>query len=125
VHDEVVRSNGPVRYWLDVGLSKGGLFATGCLEGEFTMECVACLEMFKYPLRIDPFACQVELEGRETVDLTPHIREDIFLALPPHPHCDWNGVNRCKGVKQDPVQGAAEPSHAWDALDQLKLKRKN
>jgi uncharacterized metal-binding protein YceD (DUF177 family) len=123
--DEAIRPCSPVRYSLDVGLSKGGLFATGVLESDFTMECVDCLEMFTYTLRIDPFACQVELSGREMVDLTPYAREDILLALPPHPHCDWNAARQCKGVKQDPVQGAQEPSHAWDALNQLKIKPNN
>jgi uncharacterized metal-binding protein YceD (DUF177 family) len=125
MEDELARPCGPVRYGLDVGLSKGGLFATGWLEVEFDMECVNCLARFKRLVRIENFACQIELTGREMVDLTPYAREDILLALPPHPHCDWNGVTRCAGVKQDPWKGASEPSHAWDALDQLKIKRKN
>jgi uncharacterized metal-binding protein YceD (DUF177 family) len=88
---------------------------------------VACLEHFRYPLEVADFACQVELTGSETVDLTEPVREDILLALPAHPHCDWNGEKVCHGVpfgaKSDgsdaPLAGKPD---AWDALDQLKLK---
>jgi len=49
-------------------------------------------------VRVEDFATQIELNGRETVDLTDAVREDILLALPPYPHCDWNGQNVCKGA---------------------------
>ena len=116
-----VRPLGPVRASLDVGLSDGGLFATGPLAVDLELECVACLEKFTYPLRVDDFAMQMELGGPEMADLTPQVREDILLALPPYPHCDWNGQKVCKGpaleVLEDP---GVKP--AWDELDKLKFK---
>ena len=126
LHDDAARTTGPIAYSLDLGLSDGGLFATGTLTVPLELQCVACLERFGYSLHVPDFACQVELTGRETVDLTDHVREDIFLALPPHPHCDWNGERDCKGAFRQQSETATEPlsdtRKIWGALDQLKLK---
>jgi len=136
LHDESVQSVSDVRYALDVGLSDGGLFATGKLETDLELECVACLEHFPYELRIPDFACQIELTSSETVDLTESIREDILLALPPHPHCDWDGERVCKGAfprsKTETASESLSDSQdtegtrdVWGALDQLKIKKTN
>ncbi|EDY18507.1 hypothetical protein CfE428DRAFT_3892 [Chthoniobacter flavus Ellin428] len=122
-----VRPVSDIQYSLDVGLSDGGLFATGQLGVDLDLQCVGCLERFQYPLRVPGFACQIELTGSEMVDLTEPVREDILLALPPHPHCDWNGKRVCPGVSyrsKTEVADAplAEKPDAWGALDQLKLK---
>ena len=127
LQDPLVTPVSGVRYSLDIGLSDGGLFATGELGVDLEVECVSCLEKFLYPLTVPNFACQLELTGAELVDLTEPMREDILLALPPHPHCDWNGERVCPGVtyrsKTEAADAplAAKPD-AWDALDQLKLK---
>ncbi len=125
---EFVEPAGPVSYSLDVGLSGGGLFATGMLAVDLDMKCVACLEAFEYPLQIDDFACQMELTGAELVDLTPMAREDILLALPAHPHCDWNGQKDCKGppiLQSDESETSSDAREVWGALDQLNLKKSN
>ena len=118
------RAIGPITYALDVGLSEGGLFATGTLSVPIECECVRCLEKFRRSLDVDNFACQVELEGKETVDLTGHLREDILLTLPAHPHCDWNADKVCKAEFRD-APSEAEPlddhRDVWKGLDQLKL----
>ena len=115
---------GPIRYALDVGLSEGGLFATGTLTVPIECECVRCLEKFRRSLDVEDFACQVELEGKETVDLTEYLREDILLTLPAHPHCDWNADKVCKAEFRD-APSEAEPlddhRDVWKGLDQLKL----
>jgi uncharacterized metal-binding protein YceD (DUF177 family) len=127
LHERSIQPVSDIRYSLEVGLSDGGLFATGQLGVDLDLECVGCLERFRYPLEVPDFACQVELTGAETVDLTEPVREDILLALPPHPHCDWNGERVCPGVsyrsktEASDAPLAAKPD-AWDALDQLKLK---
>ena len=128
LHDPNVTPAGPVRCSLNVGLSDGGLFATGEVGVDLDLVCVSCLEKFRYPLRVRDFAMQMELTGAETVDLTPQIREDTLLALPAYPHCDWDGQKTCKGpalevMKNDDVPSEAPPP-AWDALDQLKFKSK-
>jgi uncharacterized metal-binding protein YceD (DUF177 family) len=123
VNEEQTVPVAPLRYSLEVGLSDGGLFATGRLESAFNMECVSCLETFEYPICIPNFACQVELHGAEQVDLTENLREDILLALPAHPHCDWNGSRLCRGAnfapKQDPQP--EQPKAVWTELDRLKF----
>jgi uncharacterized metal-binding protein YceD (DUF177 family) len=118
---------GPVRYSLDVGLSGTGLFATGTIEIDLELECVVGLEKFTYTLRIESFALQTELDGREMVDLTPYVREDILLNLPPYPHCDWNGGRTCAGVQNITSRDKnGEPpfqaQNVWGELEKLKIK---
>jgi uncharacterized metal-binding protein YceD (DUF177 family) len=58
------------------------------------------------------------------VDLTEHLREDILLALPAHPTCDWDGKKVCKasftaaGAATEPLE---ERPDVWKELDNLKL----
>ena len=101
--------------------------ATGEVGVDLELECVDCARKFAYPLRVEDFATQIELGRLETVDFTDQLREDILLALPPYPHCDWNGESVCKGAVLKGVNSPDEDpgeSHTWDALDQLKFKTK-
>jgi uncharacterized metal-binding protein YceD (DUF177 family) len=113
----------PLWYSLDIGLSDGGIFATGTLRTAFRMACVSCLESFERPIILENFACQADLDGREVVDLTEALREDILLALPAHPHCDWNGQNNCEGnpLPAAEVQATESRKDVWNALDRLKI----
>jgi uncharacterized protein len=132
LHDaQPVRVLGPLVYTLDLGLSEGGLWAAGSLSMDLELQCVRCLEPFAYPLRVDDFAMQIELTGAETIDLTPMLREDILLALPAHPRCDWSGDKVCPvrleaRERGGPLDTGAEagPSAAWQTLDQLKTPSK-
>jgi uncharacterized protein len=116
---------GPLRYSLDIGLSGGGLFATGQVSVPVEMTCVACLSPFVFEARVDPFAAQVEIEGRELVDLTPSVREELLLALPNHPRCDLNSNHLCPYQRPDVSGGGTQEStdSAWDQLNKLKPKR--
>ncbi len=110
----------PLSYALDIGRSEGGLFATGRLEMRVRMHCVKCLELVELDIVVDPFSLQIELTGREQIDLTPFLREDIHLLLPPHPKCDAGAACPAADaitVGQQPPERAAS---AWDALDKLK-----
>jgi uncharacterized metal-binding protein YceD (DUF177 family) len=128
LHEENTKPISPVRYSLDVGLSGGGLFATGEVGVDMRLQCVTCLEHFTFPAEVKDFACQVELTGSESVDLTEPVREDILLALPAHPHCDWNGEKVCPGAfhaekeTESLEDDSAEKPDVWGPLDQLKLK---
>ncbi len=129
LRDPLVQPAGDVHFSLDVGLSDGGLFATGTVGVDLDLQCVACLERFHFPLEVADFACQTDLTGSETVDLTDPVREDILLALPPHPHCDWNGERVCQGATIPASLGTSadetlesKSEKVWGALDQLKLK---
>ncbi len=117
----------PVRYSLDAGLSDGGFFATGQLAVDMGCRCVGCLEQFILPVRVDDFACQLELDGREEIDLTGPVREDIILALPAHPRCDMVGGTVCPGVVRenrsaDTLSSDEVQAPVWAALDQLKIR---
>ena len=114
----------PITYSLEVGVSDDGVWAHGPIGVDIDCECVRCLSRFVLPIRVDDFACQVELEGREMVDLTDNIREDILLALPAHPHCDWDGKNDCKAsfiTDRDAVEPLDDKRDVWKQLDNLKL----
>jgi len=125
LQDGSIRKLSPIRYALDVGLSEGGLFATGTIAVDLELECVRCLTRFPYTIEISDFATQIELGTSETVDLTDEIREDILLALPPHPHCDWDGATTCAGVLEIQKIHESEPAadfgekNPWTTLDQL------
>ena len=113
----------PIHYALQVGISDDGLWATGKVSTVVECQCVRCLEKFNRTLSAD-FAFQTPLEGRETVDLTDDLREDILLALPAHPHCDWDGKKVCKAdftAVESAADSLGERPDAWKALDNLKL----
>ncbi len=120
-----VRCTGPLRYSLDVGISEGALWANGELHQPVELHCVRCLEAFPFEITVPDFAVHTELTGPEVVDLTPFMREDVLLNLPPYPHCDRDGVRICP-VPEEKVNGAqAESLEArppdWSALDKLDL----
>ena len=128
--EDHVRPLGPMHYSLDLGMSSDGVWATGELSLEVELQCVRCMEPFAYPLNIPDVALQLERPAQETVDLTPELREDIILALPAYPHCDWSGERVCPGrqVAQGEAAAPAEspdgdsrPPSAWETLDQLKM----
>lgn len=118
---------GPLIYCLEVGVSRDGLFATGSLILNVQLQCVACLRFFEYKVQIENFAIQVELTGRESVDLTPFVREDILLALPSYPRCDSTTNLSCPATfptDVKPVEGEqGAPLAAWEALKNLKPKK--
>lgn len=131
--DEMIALKAPLEYDLEVQRLDQALLVQGRLELPLECECVRCLKRFHHQLVVDDWICHVPLEGEEKalivndcVDLTPYIREDIFLAFPPHPLCD----PQCTGLgspekKPEPGRAAdSEPrteSSPWAALDKLKL----
>jgi uncharacterized metal-binding protein YceD (DUF177 family) len=124
LNDDHARAVAPIHYNLNVGVSEDGLWAHGTVGTEIECQCVRCLSKFRRPLDVPDFAHQVPLEGREMVDLTEQVREDILLALPAHPTCDWDGKTACK-ASFTTAGSAAEPLEdgrdVWKDLDNLKL----
>src|SRR2546423_9102190 len=47
--------------------------------------------LFRSEIKVPAFALHTELHGPENIDITPFLREDILLNLPPYPHCDRDG----------------------------------
>jgi DUF177 domain-containing protein len=126
LNDPAVRPLKPVEYSLLAHAEKNRLLVTGQLSLELELECVSCLRPFQYPLRVTDFVFETELEGRESIDLTPVMREDILLVLPSHPRCDWDGHSVCPGLRiEKGTSGIPEAPNAWDALDELHLKRQS
>ncbi len=122
---EEARCAGLLRYALDVGISEGALWANGALTQPVELRCVRCLEAFPFNIEVKEFAVHTELTGPEVVDLTPFMREDILLNLPPYPHCDREGGRVCpvpKELKRDDDPGVLEARPPdWSALDKLEL----
>ena len=125
---------GPVHYALEVGRNDQGLWATGTLAVDLELQCVRCGEKFIYPLDLNDVAIQVELSGPELIDLTPPVREDILLALPAYPHCEWVEGNVCVAQERtsatpilsataDADNGAPASSPVWGELDRLNITK--
>lgn len=120
-----VQCAGPLRYALDVGISEGALWANGELTQPVELHCVRCLEAFPFEIEVKDFALHTELTGPELIDLTPYMREDILLNLPPYPHCDREGGRVCpaeetgKQAEDKSVLEVRPPD--WSALDKLDL----
>ena len=119
---------GALRYSLDVGITGHALWANGALHQPVTLECVNCLQPFEYTVDVPAFAIHTELAGPETVDLTPFMREDILLNLPPYPHCDRHGGRKCKTAApqaspDDAARAEQKREADWSALDKLKLRK--
>jgi uncharacterized protein len=131
LNDELMKFDAPLRYELEVRHQPGNLLVTGTLETSVACECARCLTPFRIPLRIDDLAALLPLSGEDAVprdgdfaDLTPQLREDIYLGLPTNPLCrpDCRGLPQ-KAVARDSRLGGSKsdgPS-PWAALDQIKL----
>ena len=128
------RAAGPVRYDLEVGRNHESLWATGSVAVDLELQCARCGEKFIYPLELNDVALQVELTGPELIDLTPQVREDILLALPAYPHCEWVEGNVCvaqertsvtpiESAAADADNGAPASSPAWGELDRLNITK--
>jgi len=125
IHDveaEGIRCAGPLHYNIDVGVAGGALWAKGSLSQPVELRCVSCLENFVHDIQVPAFAVHTELQGPETVDLTPFIREDLLLNLPAHPRCDTDGNRVCKAKQLKTVEQDTKQKLDWSALDKLKLK---
>ena len=131
VHDEMVQAQAPLQYELVVEKLEDAVLAQGRLRLKLDCACVRCLKPVAIELDLPGWACHLPLEGEDavdivadSVDLTPHIREDILLAFPQHPVCKpecggLKGVPRGKSKKTSEATGL--PSAALSELDKLKL----
>ena len=122
LESEGIRCAGRLHYDIDVGVAGGGLWANGSLSQPAELRCVSCLEKFVHEIRVPAFAVHLELQGPETVDLTPFMREDILLNLPAHPRCDRDGNRVCKAKQIVTAEQDAKQKSDWSALDKLKIE---
>ncbi len=118
---------GPLKYRLEGNISKNELYIMGTLSLKVRLQCVACLRFFEYNIHIDNLLHQIPLDGRESVDLTPLVREDILLALPLYPRCDSTCEQSCAATFPTAAKTVEsernESDTAWEALKKLNLKK--
>lgn len=128
--DEMIHTNEPLRYELEVEKNGSNLLVTGSLNLTLDCECVRCLKPFQYNVSLEPYELLVPLEGEDKapvdndlVDLTPYIREDTVLAFPQHPLCEAE-CDRLPPLKESKQAGTSAQGQksAWDELNKLKLK---
>jgi uncharacterized metal-binding protein YceD (DUF177 family) len=128
LNDPAIRPVETLSYSLFAQFENDTLIISGTLSILLELDCVSCLQPFLYSLVVRDFAAQIPAAPNDTVDLTEYLREDIVLALPAHPRCDWDGSRVCPGPKVPrQVTEEKEPSRpdAWAALDELNLKKKS
>lgn len=117
---------GNLEYELEVGISEGGLWVYGKLRLPVSLFCVSCLEQFATAIEVPDFAVQIELQGKEVIDLTEWIREDILINLPPYPKCDSDGKKACpasfQSVEHVPAETQlSENCSTWSVLDAIEI----
>ncbi|HXE42104.1 MAG TPA: YceD family protein [Candidatus Baltobacteraceae bacterium] len=126
LRDEMIRTEKPLRYDLEIEKLHDSILVQGKLELTLNCECVRCLKPFQQKLKLDNWALHLPLEGAEkvsikddSIDLTPFVREDILLEFPQHPLCKTD----CGGLKKSAKKPAAkqEKESAWAELNKLKL----
>lgn len=125
--DELVHPAPAVSYDLDVQPMEQAVLAQGRVSLRLRCECARCLRSFDSLLELPHWAAHLPLEGEEkvavvddSVDLTPHLREDILLHFPQHPLCETG----CRGWTSPPAAGqiGSDAVSPWAELDKLKLK---
>ncbi len=131
LRDELMRFDQPLRYELDVERQPDGLLVTGSMETSVACECARCLKSFRLPIADPEFTALAPLSGEDAIsvdgdfgDLTPLLREDIYLALPANPLCrpDCRGLPEKASARDSRLEGSpSDGPSPWAALDQLKL----
>lgn len=129
--DEVTHATKPLTYSLTAQLLDDAVLLRGDLKLVLDCECVRCLARISHPLHIEDWACHIPLSGedkapiiKDSVDLTPYIREDMVLRFPQHPLCrkDCPGlVSKDKKTSAPSATEKPDVPSAWDALNKLKL----
>jgi uncharacterized metal-binding protein YceD (DUF177 family) len=132
--DPCVEAQAPLRYELTAQIMGPEVLVEGELATVFRCQCVRCLESFDWVMEIKPWACLIPISGEdapplvnESVDLTPQIREDSFLALPQHPLCgpECPGPPKPRSDSSGPDGPSGQKPRmttAWSVLDTLNLE---
>ena len=129
--DPLIAFDSPLAYDLEAQSQEQGVLIEGELKITLRCICGRCLKTFAQTIELPSFAALAELEGEDAVacegdfaDLTPLLREDIYLVLPTNPLCrpDCRGLARKAKARDLRLEGPpADGSSPWGALDQLKL----
>ena len=134
--DELIKPEGPLVYNITVKQNDESLILKGSLKMLLKCECSRCLKIFELQINQNSWNCKISLKGEDsleinhgTVDLTPYLLEDTFLAFPQHPLCgsECGGIAKTAGNGGIPAQSGSAPEepeneNVWAELDKLDLK---
>ena len=129
--DELVVFASPLRYRIEAELQGENLFLQGPLSITLDCTCGRCLKSFQTTVTSAEFAAFIPLEGEDALtcdgdfgDLTPLLREDMYLSLPTNPVCnpECRGLARTAESQEiSPEKRSNDAPSPWAALDQLSL----
>jgi uncharacterized protein len=126
LNEAAARAQEPVKAELRVVKDEDTYVVTGWLQTTLSLVCGRCAEWMPWPVRT-----RVEhvFEGPHPncIDLTPFIREDIFLELPLNAVCRLGAEGRCPvtGEVYRPrpaTSGSLASETVWEALSKIKTK---
>ena len=126
LNEATARAQQPIKAELHVVKDEENFVVTGWLQTTLSLVCGRCAEWMPWPIRT-----QVEhvFEGPHPncIDLTPFIREDIFLELPLNAVCRLGAEGRCPvtGEVYQPrpeTSGSLGSETVWEALSKIKTK---
>ena len=130
-NDPLITFASALLYDLEIQQQEVGLLLEGRLKVTLDCTCGRCLKTFSQELEIPDFAALAEFAGEEALakegdfaDLTPFLREDIYLSLPTNPLCRTDCRGLARKAKARDLRLEVPPSDGsspWGALDQLKL----
>ena len=133
--DELIKPEGPLVYNITVKQNDESLILKGSLKMLLKCECSRCLKIFELQINQNSWNCKISLKGEDsleinhgTIEMTPYLLEDTFLAYPQHPLCK----NDCEGIHQVSRNLANSPlaeisdedlkkKNIWGELDKLNL----
>ncbi len=132
--DELIQPSSGIDYDFTAEIHGTNILARGQIKMSFRFECARCLKSFEKEIDFPQWSQLIPFAGEEAlpvdsdcIDLTPILREDIFLSLPQHPLCE----KECQGMDTPTAKSSdfqsiqpeveQQPS-AWNALDKLRLE---
>lgn len=130
LNEPLARASKPLKVDLVLQrMAEGDILVSGRLETVLALQCGRCAEWLDWPVQVDNFHLQIEKPKEHSLDLTPHVREDILLQLPLNAVCRLDPGYRC------PYSGKSYPpdtkppvsisnQEVWKELDKLKIKKK-
>lgn len=131
LRDPLMNFAAPLAYQVEADKQPEGVLLRGSVSTRLACRCARCLEEFELPVLIADFAALAPLQGEGALnrngdfgDLTPYLREDIYLALPTNPLCkpECRGLAPRASARDLRLETAkGDGPAAWAALDQLKL----
>jgi uncharacterized protein len=127
-HEPGIQALGPVQYDLHLQLVSHELVARGTVSARLNLQCARCAQWFEQEITEPDFLEVVPvLDLDASVDLTPLLREAIFLALSANPVCRPQCRGLCSHCGADLNEGPCRcPPGAgdrrWSALGDIELK---